>query len=86
MTTFLAIAESSQLAFQEYSSQAEGILEKTEQGFQITRIIIRPRVLINHSSAVERARRIVEKAEQHCLISKSMKTVVSIEVEIVTPA
>jgi peroxiredoxin-like protein len=86
MTTFLAIAESSKLAFQEYSSQAEGILEKTEQGYQITRIIIRPRVLISDASAVERAKRIVEKAEQHCLISKSMKTVVSIEVEIVPPA
>lgn len=86
MTTFLAIAESSKLAFQEYSSQAEGILEKTEQGYQITRIIIRPRVLISDASAGERAKRIVEKAEQHCLISKSVKTAVSIEVEIVLPA
>jgi peroxiredoxin-like protein len=86
MTTFLAIADSSKLAFQEDSSRAEGILEKTEQGYQITRIIIRPRVVISDASAVERAKRIVEKAEQHCLISKSMKTAVSIEVEIATPA
>ena len=83
MTTFLAIAENSKLEYLEYSSEAEGLLEKTDQGFMITEITIRPRVVIKDSSAVERARRIIEKAEQHCLISKSMKTRVSIEPNVV---
>ena len=83
MTTFLAIAENSKLEYQEYSSEAEGLLEKTDQGFMITEITIRPRVVIKDPSAAERARRIVEKAEQHCLISKSMKTRVGIEPDVV---
>jgi len=38
MTTFLAIAESSKLEFLSYSSEAERLLERTDQGFMITRI------------------------------------------------
>ena len=83
MTTFLAIAENSKLEFLSYTSEAEGLLEKTDQGFMITRITLRPRVVIKDASLLERARRIVEKAEQNCLISKSMKTAVTLEPNIV---
>ena len=82
MTTFLAIAETSKLEYVEYSSQAEGLLEKTEQGYMITEIVIRPRVVIKDPAALDRARRIIEKAEQHCLISKSMKTRVRVEADV----
>ena len=83
MTTFLAIAENSKLDYLEYSSNAEGLLEKTEQGFMITRITIRPRIVIRDATARDRAQRVIEKAEQHCLISKSMKTSVTLEAEVV---
>ncbi len=83
MTTFLAIAENSKLEFLSYSSTAEGLLSKTEQGFMITQITIRPRVVIKDQAALDRARRIVEKAEQNCLISKSMKTTITLEPEVV---
>ena len=83
MTTFLAIAETSKLEYTEYSSQAEGLLEKTEQGYMITEIVIRPRVVLKDSAAADRARRIIEKAEQHCLISKSMKTRIRVEAEVI---
>jgi peroxiredoxin-like protein len=82
MTTFLAIAESSKLEYTEYSSQAEGTLEKTDQGYMVTEIVIRPRLVIRDSAALDRARRIMEKAEQHCLISKSMKTRVRVEADV----
>ena len=83
MTTFLAIAENSKLEYIEYSSNAEGLLEKTDQGFMITRITIRPRIVIKDATARDRALRVIEKAEQHCLISKSMKTAVTLEAEVV---
>ena len=85
MTTFLAIAENSRLEFVQYSSEAEGTLEKTDQGFMITEIVIRPKVTLKELALAERARRIVEKAEQNCLISKSMKTRVILEPQIVAP-
>jgi peroxiredoxin-like protein len=79
MTTFLAIAENSKLEFKSYESQAVGTLEKTEAGFQITRIVLKPSVVIADQSLVERTERILGKAEQHCLISNSMKTEIVLE-------
>lgn len=79
MTTFLAIAENSKLDFSAYSSEAIGTLEKTEKGFLMTKIVIKPLIVIADETATERALRIVEKAEKYCLISNSMNTDVSIE-------
>ena len=84
MTTFLAIAEKSRLEFSEYSSQAVGTLEKTDAGYLMTKILIKPKVVIPDQAQAERALRIVEMAEKHCLISNSMKTEVSIAPEVIT--
>jgi organic hydroperoxide reductase OsmC/OhrA len=83
MTTFLAIAENSRLEFKEYSSRAEGILEKTDSGFMITEITVSPRLVISDESARDRALRILEKSEKACLISKSMKATVHLKPEVV---
>ena len=83
MTTFLAIAEGSKLQFESYQAQATGKLEKPEnEGYRITEIIIRPRLVISQSKDMERAGRILQKAEKHCLISNSIKAVVHLEPQI----
>ncbi len=82
MTTFLAIAENSKLAFSSYASEAEATVEKTDQGYMVTKISLRARVVIKDEALRDRAKRIVEKAEQACLISKSMKTPIALEVEV----
>jgi organic hydroperoxide reductase OsmC/OhrA len=82
MTTFLAIAANSKLAFESYASSAEGTLEKTGSGFLMTRITLRPKVVVADATQVERARRILEKAEKLCLISNSMKTQVELVPEV----
>jgi peroxiredoxin-like protein len=79
MTTFLAIAENSKLDFSAYSSEAVGTLEKTENGFLMTKIVITPRIAISDEAKRDRALRIIDKAEKYCLISNSMHTDVSIE-------
>ena len=82
MTTFLAIAENSKLDFSAYSSEAVGTLEKTDSGFEITKIRIRPHVVVGDEGLKNRAARIVEKAEQHCLVSNSMKTQIELDVTV----
>ncbi len=82
MTTFLAIAANSRLEFKSYESAAEGTLEKTESGFLMTRITLRPKIVVAEPGQIERARRIVEKAEKLCLISNSMKTRVELVPEV----
>ncbi|MCS6806895.1 MAG: OsmC family protein [Acidobacteriota bacterium] len=83
MTTFLAIAQMSKLEFVKFRSQARGQLDKVEgQGFQITNIVIEPQLTIARESDRERALRILEKAEKHCLISNSIKTTVRVQPDI----
>ena len=83
MTTFLAIAANSKVEFKEYTSTAEGVLEKTEGGFQMTEILLKPRVVVDTAEVADKVKRLLEKAEKHCLISNSMKTRVRLEAEVV---
>ena len=74
MTTFLAIAENSKLDFIDYSCQGEGKLEKVDDRYMISEIILTPQITVRVDKDIERAQRIIEKAEHHCLISNSVKT------------
>jgi len=83
MTTFLAIAENSKLEFIKFYAGAEGKLEKVEvKGLMITHITLRPQLVVKHSRDTERALRIFEKAEKHCLISNSIKTETTLEPQV----
>ena len=82
MTTFLAIAKNSKLNFNSYKSDAKGKLEKTDNKFMFTEIIIYPKIKVNLEKDIERTERILKKAEQHCLISNSIKTQIILQPEI----
>ena len=83
MTTFLAIARLSKLEYGSYQAQATGKLEKPGgEGYRITEIIIRPTLVITHNRDLERAARLLEKAEKQCLISNSIKAAVRLEPQI----
>ena len=80
MSTFLAIAQLSKLSFESYESEASGKLDKPEgQVMQFTEITIRPKLVVTHSKDLERASRLLEKAEKQCLISNSIKALVKLE-------
>jgi peroxiredoxin-like protein len=83
MTTFLAIAENSKLEFVSFSADAKGKLEKLAgQSFMMTEITLRPKLVLKNARDTERALRILEKAEKHCLISNSIKTQTTLEPDI----
>jgi organic hydroperoxide reductase OsmC/OhrA len=80
MTTFLAIAQMSKLEVVNFDSKAVGKLDKVEgAGYQMTEIVITPRLVIRYTKDLERARRILEKAEKNCLISNSIRSIVKLE-------
>jgi organic hydroperoxide reductase OsmC/OhrA len=65
-----------------FDSKAVGKLDRVEgAGYQMTEIVIMPRLLIRHAKDLERARRILEKAERNCLISNSIKSAVKLEAQ-----
>ena len=82
MTTFLAVAERAGLAFLSYESEAEGRLELVEGKFQVTAIVLRPRIMLQPGGDPTKAKEVIEKAEANCLISNSIKTRVSLEATI----
>lgn len=81
MTTFLAIAEISKLRVLSFRSQAHGKLEKTpEEGYRFTEINLAPVIEVAPED-VERALRILAKAEKNCFVTKSLRAAVRVEPE-----
>jgi organic hydroperoxide reductase OsmC/OhrA len=81
--TFLAIAQFSKLEFVSISAAAGGKLEKIAgAGHQITEIVLKPRLIVRSGTDLERAKRMLEKAEKNCFISNSVRTRVTLEPEV----
>ena len=74
MTTFLAIAENSNLNFVHFDSKANGKLEKVGGKYMISEISLSPILTINSENEREKAEKILQKAETSCLISNSVKS------------
>jgi peroxiredoxin-like protein len=83
MLTFLTIAENSKLSIKSYSSTAKGKLEKVDgAGFQVTEIVVKPKVVVPSETELRRLPKILEKAKEGCFISNSIKSTVKLEPEI----
>ena len=77
----------SKLEFASFDCKAVGKLEKVDGiGLQMTEVIVKPKLVIRHDKDLERAQRILEKAEKNCLISNSIKSTVRLEPEFVRTA
>jgi peroxiredoxin-like protein len=74
MTTFLSIAEHSRLEFATFTSHAIGKLETIEGKMMISEIVLKPVLSIKSDSDTDKALRILNKSEQLCLISNSIKS------------
>lgn len=80
MTTFRSIAAASGLEVIEYSDQASGHLQRGDDRlYAFDTVTLRPRVVIADESKIERALRLLHKAETVCLVSRSVASAVTIE-------
>ena len=83
MLTFLAITENSKIALVSFSSTAKGKLEKVAgANFQITEIVLKPRIVIASAHDLGRVPRILEKAKENCFVSNSIKSAIKLEPEV----
>jgi len=83
MLTFVAIAENSKVPLMSFSSTAKGKLEKVAgSNYQITEIVVKPRVVIASADDLGRMPRILEKAKENCFVSNSIKSAIKVEPEI----
>lgn len=91
MNTFLSVADASGLAIESYASDARATLEWVEgSGFRMTRIEITPKIRVASEAVVEKATRLIQKAEKLCLVARSMTATIvvspQIEVAVLEPA
>lgn len=73
MTTFAAIAEYSKLAFEDLEVNAVCHLDKVDGKLLVSRVEMDAQLVIADAESTDKARRIMEKAESACLISRSVK-------------
>ena len=84
MTTFMAIAAIQKLEVRGFKMMAFARLEKIPQeGYRFTEINLTPEIQVAPED-VEKALKVVEKAERNCFISKSLKATVQVEPQFVS--
>jgi len=82
MTTFLAIAENSTLEFKSFYCHAIGKLEMENGRMLMSEILLKPTVVIRDEAFRSKAARILKKAEDACLIAHSVKSKITMEIDI----
>jgi peroxiredoxin-like protein len=82
MTTFLSVAENSKLEFLSFRCESKGKLEQVEGKFLMTEVLLEPTVVVREQKDVEKALKVLQKAELNCLISNSVKAKVVMKPEV----
>jgi peroxiredoxin-like protein len=82
MNTFLAIAGNSKLEIQSFTATGTGTMEQRERSYEFTRVDITVSVGVADEETQRKASRMVEKAEQNCFISRSLKADVHVTPEV----
>jgi peroxiredoxin-like protein len=70
--TFRAVARASQLSWLSLQCTTEGVLERVERKTHFTRIVVRASLRVPAGTDPERARRLLERAENTCLVTNSL--------------
>ena len=53
---------------------------------ELTEVLVKPKLVVRRSEDLQKAHRLLEKAEKNCLISNSIKSAVRLEPEMVKAA
>lgn len=80
--SFRVIAENSKLAWTELTCDAQGVLDRAEGALRFTEIHLRAALTLAREQRVDRAERLLQRAEKSCLVSNSLATPIHLETEI----
>jgi organic hydroperoxide reductase OsmC/OhrA len=80
-TTFDAFATRDHLAVAGWSATVEGTLDRSPAGLVFTRIVARVELTVD-ADEVDRARKLLVRAEKACLVSAALKVPVELEATI----
>jgi organic hydroperoxide reductase OsmC/OhrA len=83
MSTFIAFAAKRRLPIVSYQSHANGVLEYVEGDYRFTRIVIFPTIVVSSTSAETEVQSALRDAEEHCLVTNSIASIVEVNPTIV---
>jgi peroxiredoxin-like protein len=84
--TFRAIARASKLEWANLECSAEGVLDRVERVTRFTAFTVRATLTVPPGSDPDKARRLLEKAEGSCLVTRSMLAETHLEAEVIVAA
>ena len=84
--TFRAIARASKLEWTNLDCSAEGLLDRVERVTRFTAFTVRATLTVPAGSDPDKARRLLEKAEGSCLVTRSMLAETHLEAEVIVAA
>lgn len=79
LLTFLAFAAGSHVEVLAYEDDADGLMPEDDEPMRITEITLRPRISVAPDTDVDRVRRLVERAHEHCFIANTVAARIAIE-------
>jgi organic hydroperoxide reductase OsmC/OhrA len=82
LLSFLAIAARSGVDVLAYRDEAEAVMPEDDPPMRITRIVLRPRIVVADGARLDRVERLVHKAHEQCYVANSLSTQVDVEPEI----
>ena len=80
--TFRAIARASKLEWTDMECSAEGLLERVERVTRFTTFTVRANLTVPAGTDPDKARRLLEKSEEACLITRSLLAETHLEAEV----
>lgn len=80
--TFRAIARASKLSWNDLSCEVEGTLDRVDRIMQFTRFTVRASLSVPPETSEERADKLLRKAEETCLITRSLKAEVTLDARV----
>ncbi len=84
--TFRSIARASKLDWTNLECSAEGVLERVERVTRFTKFTVRATLTVPAGTDAEKAQRLLGKAEEVCLITRSMLAESHLEAEVIVTA
>jgi organic hydroperoxide reductase OsmC/OhrA len=70
--TFRAVAAASKLAWRRLACSAEAVLDRSQGTVRFTALHLRARLVVAPGVDLERGKRLLEKAEHACLVTRSL--------------
>jgi organic hydroperoxide reductase OsmC/OhrA len=76
---FLHLAAKGRVKVVEYEDEAEGVMPEDDKPVRITKIVLRPRIVVRPGPTEERVTHLAHLAHEECYIANSLKTEVLLE-------